>query len=546
MSVINYNVKELEEKDSARDIESYHDRLIDAISEGLRKRQVENEKKTILLWVLSQQAQLKGYEFNQQYEWLFQNRALLLKSTIDHDCTLGLCTQFNANSGDKLRNVLTNEESIATGDVFVCALTGKIHICPSTPAACNYTVISSRERQEGYVCPVTFRMKSRKQTNVEGYSAERPISKAKFDKQVEDEDNAGNDVEEQNEDGFDVDEDHSDIDDVEGIVGVEDDTQHIGGQTNEYVLDDRDAYMTKVFSKAHRSAKNNGLKHPLPAGKASKPKKVKLTKSIADMNPDEKTNQHLKDLEKKKELANSIVKFVFTFDNQVRLYTSKLNILAEKAVERVNSQKRKAKRSLTTIECDNLFFAYMQDHLPPKPRCTPVLFLGRYTNAIMHMWLTVSHSPYARGIIMAKQKPLKFEKMAFALLYRIAGGGYKVNCSLPDTILQKYALRKVCTGELCERIRNLQITLITHDPAASAAIAESSLLVELRQHSFTLAQPDAKTVNEGYKLLENCYRSIFKELAQQCIEKLQKPSDKREALEAYIDACTGKKIPPTT
>ena len=570
---INYNAANIEKTEVDRDLEATQLRFLDGMAEGLRKRRIEEEKKIILLWVLSQHAAVKGYEYEGRLEWLFQNRDLLLKPQKGHNCAKHECTQFNAIPQEMLCNRITGEIVQASGDVFICSLTGMAHECPAS-AACPYTIIDPTHYRDGFYCPVTARAKQAKKTAVEGYSAERPISKDRFDKQVADEDNALNDKPGDEDEGpgsCDLEEDVSD--DERHELSEDDEEEKVVEMTHgavrvvdESMSDNHVSYVQRLFIKAEKKALKDSspavkrlfdkaYKMPLadsalsgpPSSVKRKqpPKRTRLVKTISEMTPEERSSMHLKDLDKKQLLAVAIVKFALSFENQARLYGARLEEQGVKACRHVNSQKRKAKRSLTTIECDNMFLAFMTANLPVRPRVVENLYFGRYVNAIMYMWLVVCQSPYARGVIMPKQKPLKFEKMAFGLMYRFAGGGYKINCSLPDVVLHRFELQSECP-DLHAVVSNFQVGVITHDPAVCAAIVDSAHLLELHRHSLTHAQPDARTVNEGYKLLENCYKSIFKKLAQDCIRRLQKGEDKRLSVQAYIDACISKKVPATS
>lgn len=551
---INYNKADqaadalLSEQDVKNDI------FIETLVDGVRKQRLNTEKNIILMWVLSQQAQVRGYRFDGNYAWLMENRALLLHPEAGHDCTKQDCRQFNAQPGQALEYVMTGEKLSASGDVFVCSMTGAAHVCPH--GNCSATVIDRNNQQAGYYCPITSRAKHSKMTSVEGYNAERPIGRDKLDKRLREEDddmNAGNEVEDF--EGFDMDDDGDHSDDLlamdneapqemfEGKLGGKKShkKKYLEGGSE---LESRAETLKRIIDQAHKVSNEppqESQELPRPAV-VRRPRTVKI---IAEMTADEKIALHLKDLPKKQTLARSIVKFVLDFENQCKLYAAKLDELAEKATARVNSQISKARRCLTTIECDNIFLTFMLEAMSKPPRAVPNLYFGRYTNAIMQMWITVSQSPYAREVIMRKQRPLKFDKIAFGLMYKFAGGGYTINCSLPPKVLAHFNIAAELP-DLYPLLSNLQLNVVSHDPAIAAAIVPSSQLVQLRQYSLTYAEPDSKTVNEGFKLLEQCYKSIFRELALTCVQELQNGTDKRLSVQAYLDACASKKVPPTS
>jgi len=279
-------------------------------------------------------------------------------------------------------------------------------------------------------------------------------------------------------------------------------------------------------------ARSTRSRAPAPKA-ATRPQRV--VRTLVDMTSDERVALHFLELDRKQALALAIVRFVLSFENQATLYANKLNELSERITTRVNAQINKARRPLTSVDCDNLFLRYMTEAMPAPPRVVPGLYFGRYTNAIMQAWCIVAQSPYARTAAVRKQPPLRFEKIAFGLLYKMAGGGYTVNCALPSKLVARYGLAPEAHP----------LDVISHDPAIAAAIADSAQLVALRAVSLTSARPDGKTVNDGFKLLENCYRSIFQELLLECAKRLQNGEDKQQAVQAYFDACASKRVPPT-
>jgi len=574
-TAINYNAEQQQQDAIEREIDAFHGRFIDGLADGRRAQLIETERKIILLWVLSQQAQIKGYRYDGNLLWLFENRAILLREA-DHNCKLGECHQFSATPGQHLRDALSGEVITASGNVYVCAVSGAFHHCPTT-ASCACTKFDTRAQQDGFFCPISHRQKHHKMTTVQGYSVDRPIGIDRLAKQMRDEDAHLND-------GFDMEMDDMMIDDDldGGIDGdyyddrelIVDSGSTIGTDQKlnsemldvefsdakprrnadvavEHMMESNSTAVERLITRAFTDAQDNPSGHPPPKRSTVPPKRQRTVKIIAEMTGDERIEMHMRDMSKKKSLALSVVKLVLSFDAQVRLYREQMYRLGKRATEHVNSQVGKAKRPLTTIECDNLFFGFMARALPKQPRSDVSLYFGRYTNAIMHVWTVVARSPYARGEAsqsekpVAKQKPLKFEKIAFGLIYRIAEGGFNFNASLPVALLNRFGIATVCP-DLFTELRDFQLPVVSYDPAVSAAIVDSAHLLELRKHALTNAQPDSKIVNEGNKLIEACYRSVFRELGMDCVKSLMSGADKRETLQAYMDACKSKLVPDTS
>lgn len=546
MAAINYNEEDQKQTAAEQEQDLINGLFIGNMVEGIRKQRLNTEKNVILLWVLSQQAHVKGHkQFVERFEWLLENRALLLKPETGHSCPDSPCDPISAKPGQLLHYVLTNETFNATGDVFVCSMTGAAHICCGMNN-CSATVIDRNDQRAGYHCAITSRAKHQNITSVAGYNADRPVGRDTLNKQIRDEEdgmNANTGAED-----FDMDGDGNDPEEM-----VTRDNEYVDelfekkrdDQTN--MLETPEENLRRMLDWADKAA-NQKVSLTVPVHRKPPPplpRPQRKVKTLTEMTADERVAVHLKDLDKKQALARSIVRFVLSFDNQCRLYVSKMKEVAEKATARVNSQISKAKRCLTSIDCDNIFLRFMMDNSPRRPGIVAGLYFGRYVNAIMQMWCTVSQSPYARTVIMRKQRPLKFDKIAFGLLYKIAGGGYTINCSLPAKVLQHFSIAKELP-DLYAVVKSYQVHVISHDPAIAAAIVDSSQLVPLRSFSYTNAQPDSKTVNEGFKLLENCYKSIFKELVMGCIKQLQNGEDKRLVVQAYLEACISKKVPSTS
>jgi len=190
--LINYNRAEQQRAANVQATADLDELFLANVVENMRKSRLNLEKNVLLLWVLSQQAKIKRYEYDDRHEWLLENRGLLLLPEDKHDCTQRECCQFSAQPGQRLTYVITGEQIDATGDIYVCSWTGAAHHCPGS-SSCSATVIDHADQRAGYYCAITSRSKRNKMTHVEGYNAERPIGLDKLDKKMRAEEDGMND-----------------------------------------------------------------------------------------------------------------------------------------------------------------------------------------------------------------------------------------------------------------------------------------------------------------------------------------------------------------
>lgn len=515
--IINYNAERLEQEQRDNKKQIFDDFFLEAIGAVQRRRDMQLEKDIALLYVLSQRAKSNGHRFR-SYSELLQKRDWILGYDPEHDCAEGRCNVIQMPPGKMLTYELTGEKVLSSGAVWVCTFNGETHVCLDKEP-CNKSVIDRMEQAEGFICTVTGRYKCSAVTTIPAYDQKHPIGYSTLNRMRKSEDERIGIV-------------HHEGDDY-GEVSHEEQAKEFG---DDFFEDDGDNAFAEVTAKAERAAQRQMQPRKAPQAKRRKPAKPK-----EPVTPNEKTRQLLRDMPEKQQLALSIVRMLLLRSNQAKLYNQRIDALARDATAKVNSEKRKSRRDLTTIECFEVWLRHVVEKAPPKPLMGPELNFKAYANSIVEMWLTVAGSPYARACGV-KQKPLHFEKLAFALLYTAARGGYRVVCSLPA---DKLAGVEELDAKLYGIVVDFQVQAISPDPLLSQYLPLDTDIVEVRRHSQCNANPDTKTVFNGVKLLKICINSIFDDLREQTLKQLENCDDKVQILQAYFDRCVGKKLTPT-
>lgn len=497
----NYNQDFLDLKQKKYDIfNNGMSELVD-ISTEQKNKAMRTEAAILELYVLVQRAKAANWAFS-SYKALLDSdaRDFLMENSDNHICGSETCHLLNPAKGELMRYEVTGEVVRASGDLWICSRTGMIHVC-SGKQHCSKTTIDPNNHEEGYYCIVTKLWKGSFATEIPACDPKRPVGETQRTRWKRGESHKMGNYQHTDE-GYDM----------------EDMRQFESGQSfrNKDLIYDGSAPLKQ-------------LKHIQRAVRQAKRQKAKT--------PQEKTRMHMRGLEDKFLLAQSIAKLMMYSGNQVEMYNSRVHKLAQKATKKLESERGKAKREMSLIECKESWMRYMVANMPKRPNLVPNVKYKVYADAMLQMWQLVAYSPHAQQDNGPRQRPIHFEELCFSLLYQMRAGGFVVPAMLPKEKLvglehlKEYSI-----------VTSFGIQVIPYDETVALTLPAQEDIVELRRHSQTNANPGAKIVFQGEQQLRACLTSIFYALKQDCIESLAKTDNKQAVLRKYIEDCKSQKI----
>jgi hypothetical protein len=484
-----------------------------------------------------------------------------LTSELQHDCACHRCVQFSLPRGSTFCDPLTGAKLTSSGTMFVCRTAGVSHYCPLEDR-CDRTYINTNERRQGYVCLITSRYKGGVMSRIPEYDEDRKIATSRINKmkEAEERDEADANYDSADEDwDFEVeDDDVNNPDERADIAGDEEMVLEPEEHENERFDSAKlrsDFYSIRKLSQVRHYAHTADLnkivdqldqlhspKRQLSPGSSSSPAKRQRRPRTprSALTPEERTQQHLRNPEDRALRIREVFRLLTDNSHKITMYRAALHDASREANERVDSAKRKsAARELSNIECRTIWFSAVLPKLPPVPRLRvspmkPDVFVQKIEAA----WVLAAHSPIAKQQKQQsgrKRGTLNLVKIAFGVLYVIADGGYKQNCSLEASMLTQSGCPTQLDGV---DLTQFHVRVLPGSRELPEYIVPRDELGTLRQLVRTPVAFSDKTEFEGRKLLKACITSKHAHIRSELINELSAgPTESEECLRRYIAQC---------
>jgi len=484
-------------------------------------------------------------------------------SELPHECVCYRCTQFTLRQGSTFDDPQTGRKLVSSGTMYICRASGVSHYCP-VEDRCDRTYINTNERRQGYVCLITSRHKGGVMSRIPEYDEDRKIATSRINKmkEAEERDEVDGNYDSGDED-FDFEIEDDDVNHGTEHLDANADDQDMAmdlppdedGNENVHIDSAKlrdDFYTIRKLSQVRHYAHTADLskivdrldelhspKRRASPGTSSSPAKrqrrPRTPKSA--LTPAERTEQHLRNPEDRTRRIREVFRLLTENGHKITMYRAALHDASREANERVDSAKRKsAARELTNIECRTIWFSAVLPKLPPVPRLrTTPMKPDVFVQKIEAAWVLAAHSPIAKQQKQQsgrKRGTLNLVKIAFGVLYVIADGGYKQNCSLEASMLGDS--RTVDGVDLTR----FHVRVLPGSRELPEFIVPRDELGTLRQLVRTPVAFSDKTEFEGRKLLKACITSKQAHIRSELINELSAGlTEREECLRRYIAQC---------
>jgi hypothetical protein len=485
----------------------------------------------------------------------------------EHQCSYEICDIFHIPAGLRFPCFRNNSTLISSGIVFVCRLTGSIHICDSS---CTTRYMNPENQSAGYVCEISHMVKGQyiddlpqgknvkisrqlidkiesnhlvsisatnyaphlgdsDEEDYNDYGEMEPEVQKTPKKKVKKTTEKGEPVEaEEEEDEFEP------VDDEEIVLEAEPDPLEIP-ELNEL---DPDQLLIAPPLKPGGSGELSRKRKVMPIESAEDdivpaPKKVSRPAFELPTNPDERTAHFLKNLDKREQELGQLLGILLNYESKTELWKSQLAVQSKSAHEILISYQRRAKNVfLTEIDVYMRWLSYIASHVPDLPVFLTPLDPQRYIKIVMKAWTIAAKSPYARDSSNTRFIP-NFLNISLAVLYTMSSGGYTQDCALSERELP------VIPAELVEyELRTLQFNLLPNAPLLETHLVPVGDLVAMKQILVKNMKISAKQKAKGWRSLKECISSTVEGYRKELFQALSKPdANKVEIIKTYIQNC---------
>ena len=485
----------------------------------------------------------------------------LLTRRQGHHCSYEICDIFHIPAGMRFPWYRSNSTLISSGIVFICRLTGSVHMCDST---CSTRYMDPENQSAGYVCDISHMVKgqyiddlpqgknvkiSRQRIDQIETSHLQAISATNYTPQMGDSD------EEDYDDYGDMEPEvqtkaKKPVADPEKAAEAEEEEDEILPVEDEedFELPDPPAEPQPVVIEieippSHQTlirpsgSLDMSLKRKLDPVEAVErpPKKQSRPAFELPTNPEERTAHFLKNLDKREQELNQLLQILLSYESKTELWKSQLATQSKSAHEILISYQRRAKNVfLTEIDVYVRWLSYIALHVPKLPEFIPPIDPQRYIGVIMKAWQLAAKSPYARDSQNNRFIP-NFVNISLAVLYTMASGGYSQDCSLSVKDL----------ADIPEEFKELDLRTLQFKILPDAPILHNHLiavddLVAMKELLVKNVKISVKQKAKGWRSLKECISSTVESYRQILLQDLKQGTvDKSELIRAYIQRCWG-------
>lgn len=486
----------------------------------------------------------------------------LLERRQDHHCSYDICDIFHIPAGLRFPWYKTNSNLISSGIVFICRLTGSVHMCDSN---CTTRYMDPENQSGGYVCEISHMVKgqyiddlpqgknvkiSRQRIDHIETVHQQSISATNYAPQLGESDDENCDdygemepeVQTKQKKKKDTKKNPGDPDKPDEVDDDEEEREPVDDE--ELILDiDIPDPLADLESVLHqpplvpigsveisRKRKIDPVEIVEPA-----PKKVSRPAFELPTNPEERTAHFLKNLDKREQELGQLLQILLSYESKTELWKSQLAIQSKSAHEILISYQRRAKNVfLTEIDVYMRWLSYIALHVPHVPEFIAPLDTHRYVGVIMKAWQIAARSPYARNSANTRFIP-NFINISLAVLYTMASGGYTQDCSLSKEDVPEIPI------ELEELdLRSLHLNILPNAPILAKHLIHVGDLVAMKDLLVKNVKISAKQKAMGWRSLKDCISSTVENYRQTLFQELRLPdTNKTELIRAYIQRCCG-------
>jgi len=250
------------------------------------------------------------------------------------------------------------------------------------------------------------------------------------------------------------------------------------------------------------------------------------------------------ELEKSAELnskkAEQILKTLSSYDSRWIVFEDCITNLAPKAHERLKQVQRQTKSIIPLMEKRRIWTEALVENLPLKdPEELEPLDPTRYVDILMRCWNRITESPFITDDDVNKRTQPTFAKMVVASIYRMAEGGFMLNCNFSPEEKKEMNLESRFPGVDIDKLK-LAIPIFPSASKLAPHLVDKSFLTRLSGLLTVKLKFDDGMVGRGKQLLDASFNSLIRGKKQQVINTVAQCTTFNEVsscLLEYLEFC---------
>lgn len=252
---------------------------------------------------------------------------------------------------------------------------------------------------------------------------------------------------------------------------------------------------------------------------AAKRKRVKLERNGDDLD---------------KERAGRIFKLLTAFNTRKMLYYDELSAANLKAHERLRQVQRQTKHSMPDMELYRIYYEALASLMRLSiPEELPEIDPKPYIEMLMRCWGKVAESPFLVEYKVNKRTQPTFTKMVVAALYRIAEGGFVVNCDFSEA--EQLQMKKVVALYPKLATMKIAVEILPYGELLAPHLAAKTHLGRLSDLSNSKIRLDDGMIGRGKQLLSKAFDSIVRRKKREVINTMELCTSTSEIATCLLD-----------